>query len=139
MFDKYEIRAGDQHHHHHRSEVHEHRAPTDDSVKLLREMEQAALDKVMGTFRLEGCEVDCVLVHQRDHMNDEHRFRVRYKMGRTERSVDHAWRPPYGVKEPELSRQCFEELLDVLAKDMALHLLAQPFAVARERAGFRLD
>ena len=37
MFDTINLRAGDQHHHH-RTEVHEHRAPTDESVRLLHEL-----------------------------------------------------------------------------------------------------
>lgn len=37
-------------------EVHEHRAPTDESVKLLREMEQAAEAKRIAGMRLEGNE-----------------------------------------------------------------------------------
>lgn len=35
-------------------EVHEHRAPTDESVKLLREMEAAADAKRIASFKLEG-------------------------------------------------------------------------------------
>lgn len=35
-------------------EVHEHRAPTDESVKLLREMEAAADAKRIATLKLEG-------------------------------------------------------------------------------------
>lgn len=33
--------------------VHEHRAPTDDSVKLLREMEQSASDEIIKKFRVQ--------------------------------------------------------------------------------------
>lgn len=34
--------------------VYEHRAPTDASVKLLKEMEQAAKDKLVASFTLDG-------------------------------------------------------------------------------------
>jgi hypothetical protein len=34
--------------------IHEHRAPTDVSVKLLKEMEQAAKDKLVASFILDG-------------------------------------------------------------------------------------
>jgi len=33
--------------------VHEHRAPTDDSVKLLREMEAAAQDSILSTYKFD--------------------------------------------------------------------------------------
>lgn len=38
-------------------EVHEHRAPTDESVKLLREMEQASEAKRIACMRLDGNEL----------------------------------------------------------------------------------
>lgn len=38
----------------HRHEYHEHRAPTDDSVRLLSEMEAAALKKVVATIHSEN-------------------------------------------------------------------------------------
>jgi hypothetical protein len=46
--------------------VHEHRAPTDQSVRLLREMEQAARDQVVQAIRLENSPIDCV-VHAQDN------------------------------------------------------------------------
>ena len=34
--------------------IHEHKAPTDASVQLLKEMEQAAKDKLVASFTLDG-------------------------------------------------------------------------------------
>lgn len=47
MFDRYvtEVKQGPS-----RVDVHEHRAPTDDSVRLLREMEAKARDSVLATL-----------------------------------------------------------------------------------------
>lgn len=42
------------HYHNHRSEVHEHRAPTDESVRLLKEMEEKALAKLIGSYDVES-------------------------------------------------------------------------------------
>lgn len=39
---------------HERRDIHEHRAPTDQSVALLKEMETAAENKRFSSFRLEG-------------------------------------------------------------------------------------
>ncbi len=40
-----------QHHvHNHKTEVHEHRAPTDDSIRILREMEAKARENVIASF-----------------------------------------------------------------------------------------
>lgn len=42
-------------------EVHEHRAPTDQSVMLLHEMEAAAEDKRVASIRLEGNDFSAVV------------------------------------------------------------------------------
>jgi hypothetical protein len=41
-------------HHHHRAEVVEKRAPTDESVKLLREMEDAVREKMLASLPIKG-------------------------------------------------------------------------------------
>lgn len=51
--------------------VHEHRAPTDESVRLLKEMEQAARDKVDHSIRLEGNGFECVVEIMLDNMSDQ--------------------------------------------------------------------
>ncbi len=50
-------------------EVHEHRAPTDASVKLLKEMESAARQKVDESIRLEGNGFECVVHVEEDPMS----------------------------------------------------------------------
>jgi len=40
--------------------VHEHRAPTDESVRLLKEFETAAKDKVEKSFYLDSNELKCL-------------------------------------------------------------------------------
>jgi hypothetical protein len=52
-------------------EVHEHRAPTDDSARLLREMEASAEAKVIKSVRVENCPIDCVIQVMEDAMNDD--------------------------------------------------------------------
>ena len=49
--------------------VHEHRAPTDESVKLLHEMEQKAQDKIEKTVRLESNSLKAVLHQMMDPLN----------------------------------------------------------------------
>lgn len=137
MFDTINLRAGDQHHH--RSEVHEHRAPTDASVRLLREMEQAALDKILGTIRLEGGPVDCAIVHMRDNLADQHRFIIRYTLGQHQREVRHDYCPKMGISAQQANDECFQELKAALAEDIAFHMLADPFVRALRSKGFRFD
>lgn len=48
--------------------VHEHRAPTDESVRLLKEMEEEAREKILDSFRLDGNGFECVIQCERDCM-----------------------------------------------------------------------
>jgi hypothetical protein len=50
-------------------DVHEHRAPTDDSVKLLREMEEKAKDQVIQAVHVGDTTFECV-VHMQKHPMD---------------------------------------------------------------------
>lgn len=49
-----------------KTEVHIHRAPTDESVRLLREMEQAAIDKITGSVHIGDNGFECVVNVQRE-------------------------------------------------------------------------
>ncbi len=59
MFDKYELGGGN-HHHTHNKTVTEKRAPTDDSLKLLREMEKAARDSILYQIHLDDNDLKAV-------------------------------------------------------------------------------
>ena len=51
-------------------EVHEHRAPTDDSVRLLREMEAKAHEQIVRSVHVGDATFDCV-VHMQQNMVDQ--------------------------------------------------------------------
>lgn len=57
-------------------EVHEHRAPTDESVKLLREMEQKAKDQVIKSIQLEANHLNANVYIYADPMSFNNMFRV---------------------------------------------------------------
>lgn len=67
MFDKLEV-----HEHHASTSVHvtEKRAPTDESVRLLAEMEAAALARVKAAIRVTDTRFECVVHVVEDCMND---------------------------------------------------------------------
>lgn len=54
--------------------VHEHRAPTDESVRLLKDMEQKARDKVIQSVRVVDSPIDCVIHKHFDHLNQKAEF-----------------------------------------------------------------
>lgn len=66
------------HHHHHSTSVNvtEKRAPTDESVRLLSEMQKAAQDQIIKTIRLESNILNATCHSMRDHMNLDNRFMV---------------------------------------------------------------
>ena len=49
-------------------EVHEHRAPTDESVKLLREMEAKARDAVIQAVHVGDATFECVVHMRKNHI-----------------------------------------------------------------------
>lgn len=69
MLDRYHLHTEPQQSIH--ATVHEHRAPTDASVKLLNEMEQAARDKIEKSIRVGDTSFECVIHTQLDHINDQ--------------------------------------------------------------------
>ena len=51
-----------------RTETHEHRAPTDESVRLLKEMQEKAEAKVLSALTIEGNGFNCVIHSMLDGM-----------------------------------------------------------------------
>ena len=70
-------------------EVHEHRAPTDASVKLLREMEQAAEAKVIEAVRVGNTSFECVVHQAHDVMSDQVLFRAVFKLNGQQETADY--------------------------------------------------
>lgn len=60
MFDRYILRSGESSHYHTHT-VTENRAPTDESVRLLREMEQKSQEQVLKAIRVQNTEFDGVI------------------------------------------------------------------------------
>jgi ABC-type bacteriocin/lantibiotic exporter with double-glycine peptidase domain len=99
--------------------IQEHRAPTDQSVQLLREFEQAARDKVIDSIRLENMPLDAVLHVEEDGLNDKMRYLIVYKIGGEKRKVFHD-EPRHGFKHPrDEQEKRVIGLRDALAKDVA--------------------
>lgn len=84
----------DKHHHHHSHNRHvsvsktvtEKRAPTDESVKLLKEMEGAARDKILDSVRLDKNDPLQAVIHYEDNpMNASRGYLIQFYLdGRQE-------------------------------------------------------
>lgn len=62
---------------------HEHRAPTDESVRLLREMEDKARDSVFATLRCESSGFSVSAIVFEDHMTQDFTVRAKFTLGDT--------------------------------------------------------
>ncbi len=103
--------------------VTEKRAPTDESVKLLKEMEQAARDKVVETTIVKDTHFECKIHKSVDMLSLMDIYSVIYSLnGRkqtTQVKVDNGEMPdPYQVAE---------HIRNMVAADISNHLLRTAF------------
>lgn len=65
-----------EHRHYHNVSVTEKRAPTDESVRLLKELEKAAIDKMVGSFELPSNVIRSRVAVNRDIMGWKNQFLI---------------------------------------------------------------
>ena len=58
----------------------EYRAPTDESVRLLKEMEEKAHEKIINSISVRDCQVECQVIIEKDYMNRSNHYIVVYSM-----------------------------------------------------------
>jgi hypothetical protein len=102
--------------------VHEHRAPTDESVRLLREMEQKARDQVVQAIRLEDSPIDCIVHVQDNAMNAERDFCAYVRINGKRLEVRKSF--PMDTSADVMARG----LMESVATKIAIEILAKPFA-----------
>lgn len=124
MFD---VHRYERHQHNHTTTIKEQRAPTDESVRLLREMEQKARDSVLQSVRVKDCPVDAVVHVHEDLLNGRTLFKVIYQINGARREVDAA--VEIGAEWQETAGH----LIDALAKDIALTILAPSIRSALDK------
>ncbi|WP_343735322.1 hypothetical protein [Acidovorax sp.] len=127
MFDTYVLRHGGSQHHTHT--IIENRAPTDESLRLLKEMEKAAQDKMLGSIRLDNCPIDCVIHAHQDCMGLDLQFIVRLKINSQVIEIKHIHRRQHGSLEEE-RQAVISGLNSCVAARIAAELLGQAFARA---------
>jgi len=101
--------------------VNEQRAPTDESVRLLREMEQAAQDKVVQSIRLDDSPIDCVIHAHDDHLNQRREFCIFVRIKGRQIEVRR------GFNLPVTTEVIAEGLLDAVSTKIAAELLKPAF------------
>ena len=108
------------HHHHSRHSsvtvqktVREQRAPTDESVRLLREMEKAATDKVISAIRVSDSLFEAVLHQQVDHLNCQKMFMCVIKLNGEKITV------PFNCNDWASREDIVMGIRDAIAKEIA--------------------
>lgn len=111
--------------------VHEHRAPTDESVKMLAEMEQAAAERVIARVPLETALFTGEVMFHFEAAHDQLVATARAKINGTELRVRaDIGRMPDRSQGWEWSREAMEKLAGELAKEISRHGLIETFARA---------
>lgn len=109
--------------------IEEKRAPTDESVKLLREMEAKAEAEIVKAVQVSSQHFECVVHCALDEMSDQMRWRAIFKLnGKQMTAVVSVDRPERDLAVP------FAKLRDEMAKVIAGEVLNDAFcAVFRNR------
>jgi hypothetical protein len=111
--------------------VTEKRAPTDDSVRLLKEMEEKALEKIVNSISIRDCQVDCQILVEKSYINQSNHYMIVYSMNGKKGKVQ------LMIHEYELEdgRETIvaERLRDLLAKDIATIMIGDAFVKAMEK------
>ena len=107
------------------STVHEHRAPTDDSIRLYDEMRKKAEDAIIASVRVKDTHFEGVIHHYRDFANARLQFRVIYSLNgkKMTTNYDHSERD-----YSESAEDIYLKIVDAVARDIANEILAKPFA-----------
>lgn len=122
MFNKTEIKYGGPS----RIEHIEYRAPTDDSVKLLREMEEKARSEVIKSIKLTDINGgDVVLTISREPMTDEIIYRAIFKIMGNAHEIEHRT-PVYTFDLQET----IVVVVDKVARKLAVEMLMPVFLAA---------
>lgn len=100
--------------------VTEKRAPTDESVRLLKEMEQAARDKVLESIKLENNLVSAIVHKMYEPLSYRQLYAVLVKINGKDHRID--------LEFDELDVDTYEKLAHAIyegiAKQMTAHLMS---------------
>ncbi len=101
------------------STVHEHRAPTDASVALLKEMEAAAEKKLIESVYVGNAAFECVVHTEMDMASDCMRMRAVFKLNGKQETAEHSYRAYSGdTGEVHAWRELRNKIAEVIATRM---------------------
>ncbi len=109
-----------------KTEVTEKRAPTDESVRLLREMERAAEDRLVMAMKCDATAFSFRAFIFFDPANNpfEKRLRVRFSLGDNEYDIDAS----IDVERAKTKEEAIVLIRDLVAKQVANQILQGSFS-----------
>ena len=114
------------------SYVTENRAPTDESVRLLKEMEAEAKQKIVDSITVSNTEFECNVQSVIEPLNDETVYYVSYRMNGKKGGLKvpiKNWQRPSDI-------EVMVKVRDELAKDIASNMIDQVLRSAQSRGVF---
>lgn len=125
MFDSYYTSSGSAHHSHNHTHTHTHkRAPTDESVRLLREMEQTAKDQVIKAVALEGNGFKGVVHFRYNALSATKDFVSIFDLN------GHRYTVQSQFNDWDTMEQVVQGVVNDVARQLAIALLNEPFGKA---------
>lgn len=111
--------------------VHENRAPTDQSVQLLREMEQKARDNILLAIRSDSNDFKYTASVYSDNHQFTHRLRVQFAINGHQHDID--FELPFQYRDMK-GKDLILQVRDLVAKELA-NLITIDLLRARVFAG----
>lgn len=102
--------------------VTERRAPTDESVRLLMEMEKAAKDKILTSRRLDANHITGQFFREYDACNCYDNFIFRFKLNSKEIRAEYTPKSLSGNRRDD-QEKILQGIVDEVAKQIAIHAL----------------
>lgn len=100
-------------------EIHEHRAPTDDSVKLLREMEEASRQSVVGSCKIEDNTLNgTIVVFLMDPQFFERTAYIRFKFNGKDFTIKKPLPKSFMFDKPAAVKMLAEAVRDQIMEDI---------------------
>lgn len=103
-------------------DVHIHHAPTDESVKLLREMEEKAKSEILGSVRLDNNQFNCVIHYVRECISMDLVVRVMFELNGKRMNAE------VRISEHQDPTTALPKIKDKVAEIIAAEMLISAFA-----------
>jgi len=126
MFDSYTLSAGDQHHSHSHT-VTEKRAPTDESVRLLREMEASAKSEVTKAIHVIDNAFNGSVYFVDDYLQMQLKCAVIFTMNG--KKIETKLNLPRTLSKQDM----IEKIIEAVSCDVAIQILREPLSKAISR------